>query len=172
MNPSIEDSRMSASLVFVTADGRQREIPLNRPVQVIGRQVDCQIRIPTGAVSRHHCELTVGDGRVTLRDLGSSNGSFVNRKKITQQELAPGDLLCIGEQVFVLKVGDRPSSIDAEECYEEGLVKSPATGAAAGAPKPKQASPRRPASADSDGSSVMEFDFLSEDDLDRKQPKL
>jgi pSer/pThr/pTyr-binding forkhead associated (FHA) protein len=166
---------MSASLVFVTADGRQREIGLNRPVQVIGRQVDCQIRIPTGAVSRHHCEVIVDDNRVTLRDLGSSNGSYVNRKRVNQQqELAPGDLICIGEQVFVLRVGGRPSDIDAEDAYEDGLVKTPAGGTPASAPKAASAAPakRSAPKANSDDSSVMDFDFLDEDDIDRKQPKL
>lgn len=166
---------MSVSLVMVTADGKQKEIPLTRQVQVIGRQTDCQIRIPTSAVSRHHCELTVNENRVLLRDLGSSNGSYVNRKRISQQELAPGDLICIGELVFVLKVGDRPAMIDPEDAYEDGVVQAAAGGAAAAAAAPAKAAapaqratkPRSPGD-----SSVMDFDFLDEDDIDKKQPKL
>jgi len=166
---------MSVSLVMVTADGKQKEIPLNRQVQVIGRQTDCQIRIPTSAVSRHHCELTVNESRVLLRDLGSSNGSYVNRKRISQQELAPGDLICIGELVFVLKVGDRPSIIDPEDAYEDGVVQAAAGPQAASAPaKAKAAAPAkgRAEAASSDDSSVTDFDFLDEDDIDKKQPKL
>jgi pSer/pThr/pTyr-binding forkhead associated (FHA) protein len=164
---------MSVSLMLVTEDGKQREIPLNRPVQVIGRQTDCQIRIPTSAVSRHHCELTVHENRVSVRDLGSSNGTYVNRKRITQQELAPGDLLSLGEMVFVVRVDGRPASIDTEDSLEDGLVKVAAgvkaPQAKAAAPKAKQAPAKKAAM---DDSSVMDFDFLDEDDIDKRQPKL
>lgn len=162
---------MSVSLMLVTEDGKQREIPLNRPVQVIGRQTDCQIRIPTSAVSRHHCELTVHENRVSVRDLGSSNGTFVNRKRITQQELAPGDLLCLGELVFVVRVDGRPATIDSEDSLEDGMVR---VASGVQAPAAKAASRPAPAAkkASSDDSSVMDFDFLDEDDIDKRQPKL
>ncbi|MFN7337908.1 MAG: FHA domain-containing protein, partial [bacterium] len=73
---------MSASLVYVTADGRQKEIPLKRAVQLIGRQNDCHIRIPVASASRQHAELVVDGSRVSIRDLGSSYGSFVTCKRV------------------------------------------------------------------------------------------
>lgn len=167
---------MSASLIYVTADGRKKEIPLKRAVQVIGRQNDCQIRIPVAAASRHHAEVAVEGSRVTIRDLGSSNGLFVNCKRVDQKELAAGDLLCIGEQVFVVQIDGMPNDIDAEDAYDDGLVKAAPSWTASLVSKSKQPekesrpSPRK--QADLDDSSVADFDFLDDDDLDDKQPKL
>jgi pSer/pThr/pTyr-binding forkhead associated (FHA) protein len=115
----------------------------------------------------------VHENRVSVRDLGSSNGTYVNRKRITQQELAPGDLLSLGEMVFVVRVDGRPASIDTEDSLEDGLVKVAAgvkaPQAKAAAPKAKQAPAKKAAM---DDSSVMDFDFLDEDDIDKRQPKL
>ena len=168
---------MSVSLILVQMDGKQREILLNKPVQVIGRQTDCQIRIATSAVSRHHCEVSIQDSKAVLRDLGSSNGTFVNRRRIAHTELAAGDLISIGDLVFVVRIDGKPGAIEAEECYEDGIV---AVGGGAPAPSTKSAKPAatRPKAPskllndeDSDASSVAEFDFLDEDELDDKQPK-
>ncbi len=168
---------MKASLVLVREDGRQSEIPLKRQA-IIGRQTDCTLRIPDSGISRHHCELIVGDGKVTLRDLGSSNGTYVNRVKVTQAELAPGDLISLGNLVFVVRIDGNPAVIDAEEAWDEGAVPlgvaaprpTPKPSPAASKPAPKPSLPSF--SDDPDDSSVADFDFLDEDDDIKNQPKL
>ena len=47
-------------------------------VTIVGRQQGCQIRIVSSLVSRKHCELTERGGQLRIRDLGSSNGTYVN----------------------------------------------------------------------------------------------
>jgi pSer/pThr/pTyr-binding forkhead associated (FHA) protein len=172
---------MTVSLVLVRADGKQSEIPLRKQVQVIGRQTDCQIRIPSSGVSRHHCELTVRDDGVSLRDLGSSNGTYVNRRRITQAELNAGDLIAIGDMVFVVRVDGQPATVDSEDVIDEGGVSTGPTPAASSDSK-TSVTPSRPTPAkkpsllddddSSDDSSVADFDFLDEDDDIKKQPKL
>ena len=77
----------SATTTLKLADG----------VTSIGRHDDCQIRIKSSQVSRRHCELFEAGGKLAIRDLGSSNGTFVNGKKITgQQVLKSGDELTVG----------------------------------------------------------------------------
>src|SRR5262245_33263439 len=165
--------RMGVSLVLVKSDGKQQEIPLRKAVHVIGRHTDCQIRIPSSGISRHHCELVVSDSKVVLRDLGSSNGTFVNRKKITQSDLAAGDLVALGEVVFVLRVDGKPETIDAEEAYDEGLVRSTPVPAAAASIRPDAPTRRMEVEKDaSSDSSMADFDFLDEDDEIKRQPKL
>lgn len=161
---------MDVSLVLVTPQGKQAEIPLRRPVQVIGRQTDCQIRLPSSAVSRHHCEVTVDDGKVSVRDLGSSNGTYVNKRRVTQADVSPGDLIAVGEMVFVVRVDGRPAAIDSEDVIEDGQVEV----SSHGAPAAKPTAPARPAArpVDPDDSGIEDFDFLSEDDDIKKQPKL
>jgi pSer/pThr/pTyr-binding forkhead associated (FHA) protein len=167
---------MGVSLVLVQSDGRQSEIPLKTRA-VIGRQTDCQIRIPSSGISRHHCELIVTGDKVTLRDMGSSNGTFVNRQKVQQAELAAGDLIAMGDLVFVVRIDGNPANVDSEEVLDEGAVPM-APAAPQPKPAPKKAAPKKhpslldEAEASNDDSSVAEFDFLDEDDDIKNQPKL
>ncbi len=67
---------------------------------VIGRGDKTDVKINDAKASREHCEITkVGDTWVAT-DLGSQNGVMINDKKITQQALAEGDKLIVGQTVF------------------------------------------------------------------------
>lgn len=77
----------SATTTLKLADG----------VTSLGRHDDCLIRIKSSQVSRRHCELFDSGGRLTVRDLGSSNGTYVNGKRVIgQQALKVGDELTVG----------------------------------------------------------------------------
>ncbi len=66
-------------------------------VNSIGRHDDCVIRIRSSQVSRRHCEVFEADGSLIVRDLGSSNGTYVNGDRIeAPRVLHPGDALTIG----------------------------------------------------------------------------
>ncbi len=157
---------MNASLVHVRSDGRQREIPLNHPVTLVGRRTDCQLRIPISSVSRRHCELRMADGGLYLRDLGSSNGTFVNGHRLQgEAELTPGDLVSIGSLVFVVRLDGHPRAIDASEAARRGKP-AQAPGTAPSAIQSGFASP-------SAGDSSIDFDFdLDLDDDEDEQPSL
>ena len=62
----------------------------------IGRAADNGLVLPQADVSGHHAALDLVDGRLVLRDLGSSNGTFVDDVPIGSVELAAGDLFRIG----------------------------------------------------------------------------
>lgn len=89
---------------LVVLKGRSASSTLRIPpetVTVIGRQQGCQIRIVSSLVSRKHCELLERGGRLTLKDLGSSNGTYVNGLKVEEPTvLEPGSSLMIGSIVF------------------------------------------------------------------------
>ena len=63
---------------------------------VIGRSSACQIVLGDDTVSRRHAELRYDDGRWMLRDLGSSNGTYVNGRFVTEAEIQPGDVIHLG----------------------------------------------------------------------------
>jgi hypothetical protein len=63
---------------------------------LIGRSSSCQLVLADDTVSRRHAELRVEDGRWLLRDLGSSNGTWVNGRRVIEAEVRPGDLLHLG----------------------------------------------------------------------------
>ena len=66
-------------------------------VNSVGRHDDCVIRIRSSQVSRRHCEIFEADDRLMVRDLGSSNGTYVNGLRVLgQQALKPGDVITIG----------------------------------------------------------------------------
>lgn len=74
------------------------EVSVAHPEYVIGRAGDCDLRLDSEFVSRHHCELLL-DHRgqvVRIRDLGSQNGTFVNEKAIRdEEEIKDGDRLVV-----------------------------------------------------------------------------
>jgi len=100
-----------ARLVIFRADGERRDFPLESERTLIGRKNDCDIRIPVTEVSRHHAEFLLKDDKVTVRDMGSANGTFVNNKRVKSAALAPGDHVIIGPVVFTLQVDGEPSEI-------------------------------------------------------------
>jgi hypothetical protein len=63
---------------------------------VIGRSSACQIVLGDDTVSRRHAELRYDDGRWMLRDLGSSNGTYVNGRLVTEAEVRAGDVVHLG----------------------------------------------------------------------------
>jgi len=70
-------------------------------VNSIGRHDDCLIRIRSAQVSRRHCELYEDKGKLMVKDLGSSNGTYVNGKRVLgQQPVKAGDVLSIGGVTF------------------------------------------------------------------------
>ena len=78
------------------------EIPLKKDKFVIGRASDCTLRAGSDAISRHHCLLLRVDERITVRDLGSRNGTFVNDRRIeAETPLEHGDELKVGPLKFV-----------------------------------------------------------------------
>jgi hypothetical protein len=70
-------------------------------VVVVGRAPECDLFLDDVTVSRRHAEVHAIDGSWELRDLGSLNGSYVNRRRIDSQVLAGGDEVQIGKYRFV-----------------------------------------------------------------------
>ncbi len=62
----------------------------------IGRAAECELRPPSGDASRRHAEIVGGKDGFTIRDLGSTNGTFVNGERIREHRLEPGDRIQIG----------------------------------------------------------------------------
>ncbi|HRY08629.1 MAG TPA: DUF3662 and FHA domain-containing protein [Candidatus Nanopelagicales bacterium] len=76
-------------------EGKLGTFQLTRAVTRIGRGGDADIRIDDPGVSRHHAEIRIGSD-VILRDLGSTNGTYVNGTLIAEQPLRDGAVITIG----------------------------------------------------------------------------
>ncbi len=89
---------------FLVHDGQQglREISLKPGVNRVGRREENDHQINDPTVSSFHCEIRMTDGIVTVKDLGSTNGTFLNAARIQEATLTPGQILRLGgvELVF------------------------------------------------------------------------
>ncbi len=103
---------MQAVLVMFRSDGERRSFSMARDMTVIGRREDCDLRIPLGDVSRKHCRVIRDGEMLKLEDLGSSNGTFLNGRRVQEALLSPGDSIQVGPVVFVLQVDGEPADED------------------------------------------------------------
>lgn len=87
------------TLVCLTSD-EPASYDIVKPDMTIGRSSSCDIQILTHFVSREHARLELDEDRVTLEDLGSTNGVFVNAVRVDRQILQHGDWVTIGETQF------------------------------------------------------------------------
>ena len=91
---------------------RTREVTIPKEEFLIGRGPDCDLRVNDGDVSRHHCLIRIRGNEATLCDLGSSNGTFLNGKRVLSQVgLASGDEIVMGKCRFVVDLGDKPQGV-------------------------------------------------------------
>ncbi|MCG6157061.1 FHA domain-containing protein [Rubinisphaera margarita] len=94
---------MKISFQILTGKHKGRMLTLPADVVKIGRDPTAQIRVNSTEVSRIHCEITLRDGNVYVKDLGSRNGTFVNGEVIFgEAQIRPGDTLHVGNMVFEL----------------------------------------------------------------------
>jgi pilus assembly protein CpaF len=116
----------------------------------VGRLGDNEVQLEEGSVSSRHAEIVVQDGVVILRDLGSTNGTFLNGEQVvSEQELKEGDEIYFGS---VRSVFMEPAAVVREATHAAPLVEQVAVADASGygvpenfvplSPFPKPAKPR------------------------------
>ena len=91
-----------AELIVLTGPAAERRLEVSAEHRfVIGRDEACNLALDDTKVSRRHAYLQEVDGKVEVGDLGSSNGTFVNGRRIERPVmLAPGDSLRIGDSTM------------------------------------------------------------------------
>ncbi len=92
---------MQAKLVVINGDATKSEVKLNKFPTTVGRTTEAGLTINHPMVSRIHCTLYEVQGVLVVRDNNSSNGTLINKHKITEAVLHPGDQLTIGPLTFV-----------------------------------------------------------------------
>ena len=75
--------------------GRSHELKAEKTT--VGRVEDNTFQIPDPSVSSHHCEILLLGAEVVIRDLDSTNGTFINGQQITEATLKPGQILRLGQ---------------------------------------------------------------------------
>ena len=81
-------------------------IPLDKPIVLIGRHQECDIQIPSRKISRRHCCVAQVYNYLVVRDLGSTNGVRINGTRSAEGKLEPGDELTIGNLSYRVQWDD------------------------------------------------------------------
>lgn len=98
-----------AKLVVISEGFTGKTVELKADKVTIGRSEDNSFQIAENSVSSRHCELELKDNIVHIKDLGSTNGTFINDKKITGGTLKPGQVLRLGS-IELRFAGDKGGS--------------------------------------------------------------
>ncbi len=138
---------MKVQLVVVQGKPEGKSIPLTLPRFRIGRGETCHLRPSSEMVSREHAEFQLTTDAVTVRDLGSRNGTLVNGKAVTDvYTLKHGDLVEVGPLTFAVQIEGAPAARPAPAPAPS--APAPAAAKVAPAPAPAPAAPKAPASLD------------------------
>lgn len=106
---------MKVKLVVVEGKPEGLEIPMKGNRFTIGRDPRCNLRPNSELVSKTHCLIQTDDRLVKVSDLGSTNGTFVNGKKIdAKTDVQNGDRIKVGPLVFAVTIlQDAPVEVAA-----------------------------------------------------------
>ena len=110
-----------AKLVILSAGmtGRTQELKVDKTT--IGRVEDNTLQITEPSVSSHHAEILLQGSDVMVRDLNSTNGTFINGEKITEKVIKPGQILRLGQIELRLET-DAPAGASAKKHIDQTMV--------------------------------------------------
>ncbi|MAF66260.1 MAG: hypothetical protein CMJ84_11470 [Planctomycetes bacterium] len=86
--------------LVILEEGNRSELELEEGVTSVGRAIDNRIRLSDTLASRHHCRLEWDEEGTWVVDLGSSNGTMVNGRRVTRSPLGLGDKIGVGKVVL------------------------------------------------------------------------
>jgi hypothetical protein len=95
-----------------------KEIPFDKDSLTLGRKADNDIVIDNPAISGHHCRISVQGGTYFVEDLASTNGTFVNEKRIKKSGLRHNDVVGVAKHALVF-LEDAPPPEAAPEAAAE-----------------------------------------------------
>jgi len=151
---------MKLCLVVLSAgklEGKTIEIKV--PQFLIGRDPQCHLRPASELISKKHCALIQKDGKLYLKEFGSTNGSFVNDVQVVNHaEVRNGDKLKIGPLLFHVQM-EVPAEVKQPAAAPQAAGKP--TAAPVGAGAAKSAPPAKPAAPPSGGDTSVDDDIAA-----------
>jgi diguanylate cyclase (GGDEF)-like protein len=106
-----------ACLVVIYGNELGRKYSLESPSVTLGRSNKCDVQIDQESVSRAHSKITNAGRSVKIRDLGSTNGTYVNDELVEERPLVDGDFIKIGRTIFKFLSGGNIERAYHEEIY-------------------------------------------------------
>jgi hypothetical protein len=110
-----------AQLKGVSVEVKGRNFPLTGSRCTIGRDSSCDIVLSDSSVSSEHARLSHDDGGWRVANLLSTNGTFVNDKRISNESVKNGDRVRLGRVEFIFQDSDKPQSHSEPGAQDSGL---------------------------------------------------
>ncbi|MBK8067465.1 MAG: diguanylate cyclase [Rhodanobacteraceae bacterium] len=119
----IDEGHYTACLVVIRGAGTGNKILLNRDTLVIGRADDADLQLPKAGVSRRHAIVErVGEQAFRIKDLGSTNGTYINAARVDEATLKDQDVIAIGETRLKFLSADSPEQPYYEALYSQAQL--------------------------------------------------
>ena len=123
------------ALRFISGKYQGGEFPLRMDREIIiGRSSELDLVLVEDMVSRKHAKISTDGGQISIQDLGSTNGTFVNGEKIKKARLNEGDRILVGTSIIKLVSVDQVAAQDPQyeappprELHEAASSRSPGT---------------------------------------------
>jgi diguanylate cyclase (GGDEF)-like protein len=113
-----------AVLVVLYGPSLGRRYAIGLGENVLGRSTDANVNLDADSVSRRHARITLTEGHAEFEDLGSTNGSFVNDRKVERCALKDGDIIRVGAAILKFLTGDNIEAAYHEEIYRLTILDS------------------------------------------------
>ena len=111
VSPTGTSQNKAYALKFISGKYQGGEFPLKPEKQIIvGRSSELDMVLVEDMVSRKHAKIMVTGGKVTIEDLGSTNGTFVNGEKVKQARLKEGDRILVGTSILKLVISSKTAA--------------------------------------------------------------
>ncbi len=118
--PAPGSARRAYALRFISGKYQGGEFPIypDKPI-VVGRSSDLDMVLVEDMVSRRHAKIAFAGDSITIEDLGSTNGTFVNGEKVKKARLKEGDRVLIGTSILKVVAADQAAQAgDAKQNLE------------------------------------------------------
>ncbi|MFH0800461.1 MAG: sigma 54-interacting transcriptional regulator [Pseudomonadota bacterium] len=115
-------SLRKCQMVVVDGPSRGKKLTLNKNLTKIGKRETNDMVVTDKTVSRNHLEIEYASDSFLLRDLGSTNGTFLNGSKVKEAYLSPGDLVKVGNTTMEFVAFDEKVKIEPSDREEFGLM--------------------------------------------------
>src|SRR5437868_5344459 len=121
--PAPGSARRAYALRFISGKYQGGEFPIypDKPI-VVGRSSDLDMVLVEDMVSRRHAKIAYAGDQITIEDLGSTNGTFVNGEKVKKARLKEGDRVLIGTSILKVVAADPSAGTDASKQNLENVA--------------------------------------------------
>jgi len=126
------------SLIHKRPDGTEKTLEFGTKPLIVGRLPESEISVRDSFISRVHCGFAYANNEFTLKDLGSTNGTYRNGARVFECALSSGDKIQVGNTTLVFEIDAKNSNAILRQIPQMAAPPLTAGGTAASRPDLKQ----------------------------------